>query len=257
MTALCPRCRKPLAVPLAVTSVRCESCGARFKVTRAIDAPQSPATGPQDAPPAEDAPATGAELRPQSRRRTIAPMLFAAGGAVAGSALVFLFLSLLGWRPPRGAKVAVVAVPSANAPNSQPASNPPRLVVSTGGVRATPDFVSATGVGEVTAGARAATQPAIAVATTRPAAPPVVAATQSAAATQPAAARRPPRPPLQPMAIPSPDRVSDAAVEGAIRRGVEVLIAGFDPESHVLTNVGKNPDALACGLNALCVYALL
>jgi len=67
------------------------------------------------------------------------------------------------------------------------------------------------------------------------------------------------RPFPKPTAIPA-NLLSDAEVEAAIRRATELMIGQFDPRTGRLRgrgNVAPELQAMECGLNALCVYALL
>jgi hypothetical protein len=66
------------------------------------------------------------------------------------------------------------------------------------------------------------------------------------------------RPPLRPIPEP-PGIVTDEEIGRAIQRGVDQMVQAFDPESGQLRHSlrGGQNEAYACGLNALCVYALL
>jgi hypothetical protein len=66
-----------------------------------------------------------------------------------------------------------------------------------------------------------------------------------------------PRPPLQPMAEPVIG-VTDEQIGQAIQKGVEHLIAQFGGGGGRIVSVqGQGDPGYECGLNALCVYALL
>lgn len=57
--------------------------------------------------------------------------------------------------------------------------------------------------------------------------------------------------------IPSSVGVSDAAIEAAIRRGIERLGRAFDPGTHQLDSSNEQFGASTAGMDALCVYALM
>src|SRR4051812_6391368 len=66
------------------------------------------------------------------------------------------------------------------------------------------------------------------------------------------------RPLPQPRAMPA-GIVSDAEIEQSIRQAIELLADQFDPRTGQLRGrrVAPSYEAMECGLNALCVYALI
>jgi hypothetical protein len=96
-----------------------------------------------------------------------------------------------------------------------------------------------------------------AIAATAPATSPTrVVATSTPATTTTSAV--PKRPPLQPLPD-DPSVITDERIGQSIQKGVDSLIKVFDPQTHVVPDAGAgaSDQGYACGLDALCVYALL
>jgi hypothetical protein len=65
------------------------------------------------------------------------------------------------------------------------------------------------------------------------------------------------RPPIKETPVPIPYGVDDAAIEAAIRGGIEALAAQFDPKTKRLRRDAVHGNDLYGATNVLCVYALL